>query len=86
MLDGEYNTTPRIYVDKLQGLLEGNEETCDSARQEQRDFLNGHLAIWFPQFAKKALSETKEHLYKYVIEAAFSFLRNELALVEIILV
>jgi DMSO reductase family type II enzyme chaperone len=68
---------------ELQGLLEGDEEACETARQEQRDFLDRHLAIWFPQFAKKALSETNEHLYKTVIEATFSFLRNEIELLEI---
>jgi DMSO reductase family type II enzyme chaperone len=68
---------------ELQGMLESNGEATAVAQQEQRDFLDRHLAFWFPQFTKKVLSETNEQLYKNVIEAAFSFLRNELALAEL---
>lgn len=60
-------------------LQEDNQQNLITAQQEQRSFLNNHLARWFPKFAKKVLEEANsELLYRQVVETTFGFLRNEL--------
>lgn len=62
-------------------LQEDNQQNLITAQQEQRSFLNNHLARWFPKFAKKVLEEANsELLYRQVVETTFGFLRNELVI------
>jgi TorA maturation chaperone TorD len=65
-------------------LQENNQPDLIAAQQEQRSFLNNHLARWFPSFAKKALEEANSDLlYRQVVETTFGFLRNELGILNV---
>lgn len=69
---------------ELTALQEDNQKELAAAQQEQRNFLNDHLARWFPKFTKKALEEAARGLlYRQVVETTFAFLRNELDILEI---
>lgn len=68
---------------ELLALQAEDHNEITTAQQEQRDFMNEHLARWFPKFAKKALEEADHELpYRQVVETAFAFLRNDLEILE----
>ena len=62
---------------------ESDDNAASTAWREQQDFISQHLALWFPKFAKKALEEGSDLLYKSIIETTFAFLRSELKLLEV---
>jgi TorA maturation chaperone TorD len=69
---------------ELTALQNDDADELASTLQEQQHFMDHHLARWYPQFAKKALSTGVEStLYQHVIGTAFAFLRSELELLEI---
>jgi DMSO reductase family type II enzyme chaperone len=68
---------------ELLALKDGNDADAVVAQNEQRRFMSEHLARWYPQFAKKVLSETDEKLFKSLIQSVFVFLRSELRFLEL---
>jgi TorA maturation chaperone TorD len=73
-----------LYEKEITANEEGSPTDITTTQQEQRDFMTNHLARWYPQFAKKALSEADENLiYRNVVETLYSFLRSELEILKI---
>jgi TorA maturation chaperone TorD len=68
---------------ELLAFKDGNDADAVVAQNEQRRFMSEHLARWYPQFAKKVLSETDEKLFKSLIQSVFVFLRSELRFLEL---
>jgi TorA maturation chaperone TorD len=69
---------------ELTALQNEDADAAASARGEQQQFMDKHLARWYPQFVMKAYSSGVESiLYQHVIGTTFAFLLSELEFLEV---
>lgn len=69
---------------EIEASREKDLKKLSASRKDQIGFLSKHLALWYPEFARRSIEESNpELIYRSLVESTFGFIHNELSILGI---